>query len=100
MSDRRRQPRYELADSWEGLFEATEDVTFGVAEGHLWALCRSAVPKGEFLTVRLKDRGQGMSVRVDDCSPVETDGEVRHRLQLQLVESTVEAATVGLASAN
>jgi hypothetical protein len=89
----RRDTRYLLSRPWEGTLRIPGDVVVerhDEAQHELWVLSTAPAHREERLRLDLSGgqpgRNGSLSVRVVESSPVLTDGVVRHRLRLAVLE--------------
>jgi len=83
--------RFPVPDPWQGWLRIPEDVTVERYMGHtLRVVSRVPADPGEILTLAHVGSAPLMAVaaRVTECAPVVTDGSLRHRLRLALLNGS------------
>ena len=89
MSGRRRDQRFAPGQPWDGALKVLRDVIVQEdPSGSLVAIGQSPAVIGEFMTLDLAGGGHVVTckVRVQESRPVILDGNVRHRLRLEVLE--------------
>jgi len=105
MSGRRRHERFAPAQPWDGALRVLRDVIVQEdAAGGLIVIGQAPGVIGEQLTLDLAGAGHVLTfkVRVQESRPVILDGQVRHRVRLEVLEragrpEVVDTVASGLA---
>ena len=102
MSGRRRHERFAPAQPWDGALKVLRDVIVQEdADGGLISIGQAPGVIGEQMTLDVAGAGHvvTLKVRVQESRPVLLDGQLRHRLRLEVLERSRrrEAADESLA---
>jgi hypothetical protein len=100
MAGRRSHPRFAVANPWEGAVRILRDVVVDrTSRDEVMAVSQAPGVLGETMTLDLMGGGlsQMFRVRVLESRPVIIAGAVRHRLRLELLESSSAVNAAGVA---
>lgn len=89
MSGRRRHERFAPAQPWDGALKVLRDVIVQEdADGGLISIGQAPGVIGEQMTLDVAGAGHvvTLKVRVQESRPVLLDGQLRHRLRLEVLE--------------